>query len=199
MGRAKTALATHCRLSGRAYSRCMPGDLLRLPARSRDGALHVVVETPRDSRAKLKYSPTLGAFVLSRALALGVTYPFDWGFVPSTQAPDGDPLDAMIVSDVSTHPGVVVCCRALAVLRVEQNAKEGGRQRNDRLIVEPLAIERPTLALAPRVREELEAFFLSSTLFADKDLRFLGWDDAAAADAIVDRSAAGPSAAAADG
>jgi inorganic pyrophosphatase len=169
----------------------MSGNLLSLPARTNDGALHVVVETPRNSRAKLKYSPTLGAFVLSRALALGVTYPFDWGFVPSTEAADGDPVDAMVLSDVPTHPGVVMCCRALAVLQVEQNAKDGGRQRNDRIIVEPLAMDRPSTPLTQRVREELEAFFVSSTLFADKDLRFLGWDDADAAEALIDRSERG--------
>lgn len=166
----------------------MSGDLLHLPARALDGTLHVVVETPRGSRVKLKYSPRLGTFVLSRALALGVTYPFDWGFVPSTVAPDGDPLDAMILSDVPTHPGVVACCRPLAVLRVEQNAKQGGRQRNDRIIVAPVALERPMAPLTQRLREELEAFFVLATLFANKDLHLLGWDDAAAAEALVARS-----------
>jgi inorganic pyrophosphatase len=166
----------------------MSGDLLRLPARAHDGTLHVVVETPRGSRVKLKYSPELRAFVLSRTLALGVTYPFDWGFVPSTVAPDGDPLDAMILSDAPTHPGIVVCCRPLAVLRVEQNAKDGGRQRNDRVIVAPVALERPAPPLTQRMREELEAFFVLATLFANKDLHLLGWEDAVAAEALVARS-----------
>jgi inorganic pyrophosphatase len=167
----------------------MPGDFLRLPSRTSDGAVHVVVETPRGSRVKLKYSPDLGVFVLSRALALGVTYPFDWGFVPSTRAADGDPVDALILTDAPTHPGVVVCCRPLAVLQVEQNAKEGGRQRNDRIIAEPIAMDRPTPPLTQRLREELEAFFVVATLFADKDLRLLGWEDASAAEALIARSA----------
>jgi inorganic pyrophosphatase len=163
----------------------MSGDLLRLPTRAADGALHVVVETPRGSRVKLKYSSELNAFVLSRALALGVTYPYDWGFVPSTRAADGDPVDAMVLADVATHPGVVVCCRPIAVLQVEQKAKEGGRERNDRIIVEPIANERPTPPLTQRLREELEAFFVVATLFADKDLRLLGWDDGDAAEALI--------------
>jgi inorganic pyrophosphatase len=167
----------------------MSGDLLVLPARTPDGALHVVVETPRGSCSKLKYSSNLGAFVVSRVLALGVTYPFDWGFVPSTRGPDGDPVDAMVLANVSNYPGVVVCCRPLAVLQVEQKAKEGGRQRNDRIIVEPVAMERPTPPLTQRLREELEAFFVMSTLFADKDIRLLGWQDGATAEALVRASA----------
>ena len=162
--------------------------MLALPARNRDGSVHVVVETPQGARVKLKYSRELGALVLSRPLALGVTYPFDWGFVPSTKAPDGDPLDVMVVSDAPTWPGVVVCCRPIAVLEVEQNAKSGGRERNDRIVAEPVVVRRPTIELTERVRHELEAFFVAATLFEGKELRVLGWDDAAAAEALIDRT-----------
>src|SRR5262245_8951911 len=168
----------------------MPGDLLCLPTRDASGALHVVVETPAGSRVKLKYSRSLGTFVLSRPMTLGVAYPFDWGFVPGTHAADGHPVDAMILSDAPTYPGVVVCCRALAVLEVEQNAKSGGRQRNDRIVVEPVASHRPTSTLTDRVRQELEAFFVAVTTLEGKDLRLLGWRGPAAADALL-RDAAG--------
>jgi hypothetical protein len=50
-------------------------------------------------------------------------------------------------------------------------------------------MERPTLALTQRLREELETFFVVATLFADKDLRFLGWEDDVAAEALVRQSA----------
>ena len=169
----------------------MAADLLRLPVRDESGAIHVVVETPAGSRVKLKYSPRLGTFVLSRPLVLGVAYPFDWGFVPGTRAADGDPLDAMILSDAATYPGVVVCCRPLGVLEVEQNAKTGGRERNDRVIAEPVAARRPTPALTDRVRQELEAFFVAATAFEGKELRLLGWGDVPAAEALIrDASAA---------
>ena len=164
-------------------------DLLALPPRDDDGALHVVVESPRGTRTKLKYAPKLRTFIVSRPLVLGVAYPYDWGFVPGTRAPDGDPVDAMIVSDVGTFPGVVVSCRPLAVLQVEQNARHGGgRVRNDRIVAEPDGVRRASGVLAPSVREELEAFFVSTTLFEGKDVRLLGWGDAEAAEALVDRA-----------
>lgn len=152
--------------------------------------LHVVVETPAGSRAKLKYSPSLGTFVLSRPLALGVAYPFDWGFVPGTRAADGDPVDALVLSDVETFPGVVVRCRAIAVLQVEQNSKRGGRERNDRIIAEPAPTRRPAIPLVDRVKRELEAFFVATTLGEGKALEILGWADAGAADALVREAAA---------
>ena len=55
---------------------------------------------------------------MSRPLPAGVTFPFDWGFVPSTEASDGDPLDALLLWDVPSFPGVVVPCRAIGVLQV---------------------------------------------------------------------------------
>ena len=149
-----------------------------------EDAFHVVVESPRGSVVKLKYSPDLGAMSISRPLALGVAYPCDWGFVPSTQGPDGDAIDAAIWWDVATYPGVVIPCRALAVVRVEQNGAEGGRIRNDRVLALPIDARRE-LDLTARVRQEIEHFFIAATVLEGKDARILGWGDADAALALI--------------
>lgn len=44
--------------------------LLKLPMRNGDGDVHVIVETPRGSAAKLEYDPELQVFTLSKALIL---------------------------------------------------------------------------------------------------------------------------------
>ena len=82
-------------------------DLHTLKTFAGENVFHVVVESPRGSAVKLKYSPALGAMSISRPLVLGVTYPCDFGFVPSTEGPDRDPIDAAIWWDVTTYPGVV--------------------------------------------------------------------------------------------
>ena len=98
--------------------------MLTIPTFSEPGVFHVVVESPRGSALKLKYEPRWNAMTVSRPLILGVTFPFDWGFVPSTTGADGDPLDALVFWDVSSYPGVVLPCRAIGVLQVEQNLYE---------------------------------------------------------------------------
>ena len=53
----------------------------------------------------------------------GLTYPYDWGFIPSTEAEDGDPLDVLVIHDAQTYPGVVLRCRPVGILEVEQSPK----------------------------------------------------------------------------
>jgi len=162
-----------------------------------DNSVHVVVESPRGSTVKLKYDANLNAFTLSRPLVEGLAYPFDWGFVPSTRAADGDPLDAMIIWDRATYPGVVIPCRLIGLLAVEQNSKRrpGTRERNDRVIAVPSkAPKYNTLKevrdVESRVRDELEAFFAASVAFEGKDLKILQWAGAAAAYDLVKASVA---------
>lgn len=52
-----------------------------------------VIETPKGRRNKFKYDPDSGLFSLSNLLPQGFSFPFDFGFIPSTASPDGDPLD----------------------------------------------------------------------------------------------------------
>ena len=164
-------------------------DLQKLTTFASEDVFHVVVESPRGSGVKLKYSPDLGAMSISRPLLLGITYPCDWGFVPSTEGPDGDPIDAAIWWDVTTYPGVVIPCRALAVVRIDQNrADSAGRIRNDRVLAVPVAARR-VVALSSRIRQEIEQFFLAVTVLEGKDPRILGWDSADSALELIRSSA----------
>jgi inorganic pyrophosphatase len=94
----------------------------------------VVVETPKGSGNKLKFDPDLGAMLLDRVLPAGMTFPFDFGFIPATVADDGDPLDAIVLLDSPVHPGCVVPARLIGELRAEQREGRGPWSRNDRLL-----------------------------------------------------------------
>jgi inorganic pyrophosphatase len=111
-------------------------NFINLPTFTKDGDVHVVVETPRNSRAKFAYDPKLKAFTLTKSLLTGLTYPHDWGFVPSTKADDGDPIDIMLIHDAATFPGLVVACRVIGILQIEQKSN-GNTEGNDRLFGVP--------------------------------------------------------------
>jgi inorganic pyrophosphatase len=88
------------------------GDVKSLPVRSKGGDVYVVIETPRGSAAKLEFDPELQAFTLSKPLMLGLSYPHDWGFIPSTKGEDGDPIDVLVLHDAATSPGLVLKCKS---------------------------------------------------------------------------------------
>jgi inorganic pyrophosphatase len=162
----------------------------QLPALADGGIFHVVIESPRGCSVKLKYDPSLDAMTISRPLALGLVFPYDWGFVPSTNGPDGDPVDAIVLWDVATFPGVVIPCRPVAVLEVDQLAPDGRRIRNDRIIGRPTAARREAdtpaaTALSTRERAELAEFIRASTALEGKDAKVLGWQGEEAVLALI--------------
>jgi inorganic pyrophosphatase len=154
-------------------------NFINLPAFAEDGDVHVVVETPRGSRAKFAYNPKLETFILSKSLLTGLTYPHDWGFVPSTKADDGDPLDIMVIHDAATFPGLVVTCRVIGILQIEQKRKNKS-ERNDRLFAVPRHSHseralKDVRDLTKPIQEELEKFFIATDELEDKKLDIIGW------------------------
>ncbi len=105
-----------------------------LPAIHREsGLVNVVVDTPKGSRNKYKLDEKSGQWRLSKVLPQGAAFPFDFGFVPSTAADDGDPIDVLLVADEPAFTGCVAPGRLIGVLEGEQTEK-GETIRNDRLV-----------------------------------------------------------------
>ena len=169
--------------------------LSRLPSFDAEGNLQVVVETPRGSTVKIDFDDKRAVFEISRALPLGTAYPYDWGFIPGTRAEDGDPLDAMVLHEASTYPGLVLACRALGMVELTQRGKSGRRERNNRVIALPTFNDRlgdvpDHRSLPPAMRQEIEQFFATATFFTGKDVRLEGWGSRKAAEALVRASRA---------
>lgn len=140
--------------------------------------LEVVVETPKGSHNKLKYDPKRAAFRLSHVLPIGMTFPFDFGFLPDTAGGDGDPLDVLILMDAPCPTGCLVDVRLIGVLEVEQREETGEVVRNDRLIgVAEMSTTHASTHeltdLAPAILAEIEAFFDQYNRLDGKQFRVL--------------------------
>ncbi len=115
--------------------RLKAGNLAKLPALDPEAdEITAVIETPKGSRNKYNYDEDCGAFRLGGVLPAGMSFPFDFGFIPSTLGEDGDPLDVLILLDASAVVGCVLTIRLLGVVEAEQQERDGERMRNDRLI-----------------------------------------------------------------
>lgn len=128
--------------------------------------INVVIETSRDSRTKLAYDPDRGTFVVKLVLPQGMSFPFDFGFIPSTLAGDGDPLDVLVLMDEPVAAGTIVPSRLVGVIEAEQTEKDGSSERNDRLIAvaatHELFSDVDQLSDVPSsVTDQIEHFFIS--------------------------------------
>ena len=96
--------------------------------------VNVVIETPRGSRNKFAYDEKLGVIRLKKVLPAGMEFPYDFGFIPSTEGEDGDPLDALLLMDEPAYPGTLVRCRPIGIIEGEQT-EDGKTERNDRVLM----------------------------------------------------------------
>jgi inorganic pyrophosphatase len=166
---------------------------LKLPTWADDQHVYAVVETPRGSRAKFEFDPKLRVFTLAKPLLAGLTYPYDWGFLPSTKAEDGDPLDVLIIHDAATYPGLVLKCKPIGVLQLVQISK-GKKERNDRVFVVPdrspfEADLHDIRHLPPNAIDEFEKFFQATNALESKKLDFQGWRGPAKAVKLIKKAA----------
>jgi inorganic pyrophosphatase len=146
---------------------------------ARTDDLNAIVETAKGSRNKFKYDEERQLFVLSGVLPAGAVFPFDFGFVPSTLGPDGDPLDVLLLMDEPAFPGCLVTARLLGVIEAEQTEEDGKTVRNDRLIAvasesKDLQDVRSLSDLNPHLVDEIEHFFISYNDIKGKKFKPVG-------------------------
>ena len=143
-----------------------PPSLSRLDPIDEDDNVIAVIETSRDTRTKLTYEDKLGAFKVTKVLPQGMSFPFDFGFIPSTRGDDGDPLDVLVLIDEPLPTGTVVPTRLVGVIEAQQTERDGETNENSRLIAVAtdcqLFSDVKTLEDLPAsVVEQIEHFFVS--------------------------------------
>lgn len=162
-----------------AKSRGALADPSKLPPLNGDSTknIQVVIETPKASRNKYAFDEKLKGFQLRKVLPAGMTFPYDFGFIPSTLAEDDDPVDVLVLMDEAAFAGCILQCRPVGVIEGQQGKKKE-KCRNDRIVA--IAELNHSYAHIKHVRDlgkhfirELEDFFVNYHELTGKKYKIL--------------------------
>jgi inorganic pyrophosphatase len=160
-----------------------------------DATVNVIIETSKGSRNKITFDPERELYELGGVLPVGASFPYDFGFVPSTLGDDGDPLDVLLLMDEPVFAGCLVSARLVGVITAEQQERDGAVERNDRLlaVAEKSRVHADVHGLkdlGDALLEEIEHFFVSYNEIKGKRFKPVGRKGAKTARTIVEAGAA---------
>ncbi|MDD2664342.1 MAG: inorganic diphosphatase [Dechloromonas sp.] len=146
---------------------------------------NVIIEiTAHSDPVKYEVDKETGAIFVDRFMGTAMHYPCNYGYINHTIAGDGDPVDVLVVTPFGLPPGVVVRCRALGMLAMED---EGGQD------AKLLAVPVPKISQTyndvkthediPQIlRDQIEHFFSHyKDLEKGKWVKVVGWQGIEAA------------------
>jgi inorganic pyrophosphatase len=98
------------------------------PGKHAPDSFNVIIEIPMNADPiKYEVDKETGAIFVDRFMSTAMHYPTNYGYVPRTISGDGDPVDVLVITPVPLIPGVVVTCRPLGILRMEDEAGQDGK------------------------------------------------------------------------
>ena len=105
----------------------MPFDTVS-PGKKAPEEFNVIIEIPMNSDPiKYEVDKASGVLFVDRFMTTAMYYPTNYGYVPQTLSGDGDPVDVMVITPYPLQPGVAVTCRALGILKMEDEAGVDGK------------------------------------------------------------------------
>ena len=165
------------------------------PGQKAPDEFNVIIEIPMNGDPiKYEVDHESGALFVDRFMSTAMHYPTNYGYVPNTLAADGDPVDVLVITPVPLIPGVVVTCRPIGMLKMDDEA--GG---DNKLIAVPIQKILPLYSswnkpedLNPMRLKSIQHFFEHyKDLEPGKWVKVTGWEGPEAAkQEIVDGMAA---------
>ncbi|HMF15057.1 MAG TPA: inorganic diphosphatase [Gemmataceae bacterium] len=130
----------------------------------------VFIEIPMGSKVKYELDKATGLLRVDRVLHSAVHYPANYGFVPRSYCPDGDPIDMLVLSQEAVAPGVLLTARAIGVMQMRDEKGE-----DDKLVAvhvdDPGYVTYRDIAqLPPHRLRELQRFFLDYKVLEGKEV-----------------------------
>ncbi|MGC8651260.1 MAG: inorganic diphosphatase [Minisyncoccia bacterium] len=140
-----------------------------------------LIEIPRGSKNKYEFDLKYEVIRLDRVLHSSVYYPGEYGLVPETISEDGDPADILVIMTTETFPGCLIKVRPIGLLKMI----DSGHNDNKILAVaynDPAYQEVKNYADLPsHLLKQIVNFFETYKILEGKEIKILGWEDAAAA------------------
>ena len=159
------------------------------PGRNPPDEIHVLVEIPQGGvPIKYELDKASGALFVNRFLHTAMYYPANYGFIPNTLSEDGDPCDAMVLSQVPVAPGAVIRCRPVGALLMED--EHGVDEKILAVPVDELNPYYDSVAelddLPQIMRDQIDHFFRHyKELEKGKWVKVVGWVNLAAARKLI--------------
>ena len=151
--------------------------------------VNVIIEIPMHAPPiKYEVDKKTGAMFVDRFMWTAMHYPCNYGYIPLTLAGDGDPVDVLVLSPMPLITGVVVCCRPVGMLKMEDDAGD-----DTKLLAVPVDKLTPLYRTIHSPRDQPEAVTAQITHFFQhyKDLepgkwvKVIGWRETKAAKAEI--------------
>jgi inorganic pyrophosphatase len=150
--------------------------------------VNVVIEIPRGSDVKYEIDEKTGFVFVDRFLYTSTHYPFNYGFIPQTKGEDGDPLDALVITEEPVFPMSVIRSRPIGVLLMQDE-----KGHDAKLVavptrhIDPIYSDVDTIMQIPEfTRKQIEHFFSHyKESEPDKFVKIGKWEDAKFAKALI--------------
>lgn len=140
--------------------------------------INIVIEIPRGSNVKYELDEKSDTIFVDRFLYTSTYYPFNYGFIPHTRGEDGDPLDALVITQDSVYPMTVIRSRPIGALKTSDE-----KGPDTKIVAVPTRKVDPTYANVESIeqipvftRKQIEHFFKHhKELQPNKFVRIKGW------------------------
>ena len=147
-----------------------------------------IIEIPKNTRAKYELDKESGLLKMDRVLYSSMYYPANYGFIPQTYCDDKDPLDILVLSQITIVPMCIVSARVIGVMRM----LDGG-ELDDKIIAvaeEDMSVNHITdiSELPAHFFKELKNFFEDYKKLENKSVQVEDFQDVVTARSIVLKS-----------
>ena len=150
------------------------------PGKNAPDTFNVIIEIPMNADpVKYEVDKESGAIFVDRFMSTSMHYPTNYGYVPKTISGDGDPVDVLVITPVPLIPGVVVTCRAIGILKMEDEAGQDGKilaVPTDKILSIYTQWQKPEDLNPMRLKTIAHFFEHYKDLEPNKWVKILGWE-----------------------